>query len=69
MQRIYSDLFHKIVTKSILVRLKQVKENTQKWFDGEALVKLNPRDKPFQKFKTSKLYIDKDLVKKQNMKT
>ena len=38
--------------------------NTQKWFDGEALEKLNLRNKLFKKFKKSRLHIDKELYKK-----
>ena len=41
-----------------------MKGNTQKLFDGEVLQKLNTIDKTFQKFKTSKLHIDKELFKK-----
>ena len=43
---------------------KQVKGNTQKWFDGEVLEKLNLRNKLFQKLKKSRLHIDKELYKK-----
>ena len=41
-----------------------MKGNTQKWFDGKVLEKLNSRDKLFQKFKKSSLLIDKELYKK-----
>ena len=41
-----------------------MKGNTQKWVDGEDLEKLNSRDKLFQKFKKSRLHIDKELFKK-----
>ena len=45
----------------------RVKGNTQKWFDGEVLEKLNLRNKLFKKFKKSRLHIDKELYKNQNM--
>ena len=38
-----------------------MKGNTQKWFDGEVLEKLNLRNKLFKKFKKSRLHIDKEL--------
>ena len=41
-----------------------MKENTQKWFDGEALEKLNLINKFFKKFKKLRLRIDKELYKK-----
>lgn len=41
-----------------------MKENTQKLFDGKVLEKLNSTDTPFQKFKKSRLHIDKELFKK-----
>ena len=41
-----------------------MKGNTQKWFDGEVLEKLNLRNKLFKKFKKSRLHIDKELYKK-----
>ena len=39
-----------------------MKGNTQKWFDGEALEKLNLRNKLFKKFKKSRHHIDKQLI-------
>ena len=41
-----------------------MKGNTQKWFDGEVLEKLNLRNKLFKKFKKSRLRIDKEFYKK-----
>ena len=41
-----------------------MKGNTQKWFDGEVLEKLNLRNKLLKKFKKSRLHIDKELYKK-----
>ena len=48
-----SDFFQKLMTvieKIALFKTKRVKGNTQKWFDGDVLEKLNSRDKLFQKF-------------------
>ena len=45
-------------------KTKLVKRNTQKWFDGEVLEKVNSNDKLFKKFKKSRLHIDKELFKK-----
>ena len=62
-----SDFFQKIMTvidKITRFKTKQVKGNTEKWFDREVLEKLNSRDKHFQKFKKSRLHIDKELFKK-----
>ena len=41
-----------------------MKGNTQKWFDGEVLEKLNLRNKLFEKFKKSRLHFDKELYEK-----
>ena len=63
----YSDVFQKImivIDKIALFKSKRVKRNSQKWFDGEVLGKLNSPDKLFQKFKRSRLCIDKELFKK-----
>ena len=46
----FSDLFQKIMTvidKIASFKTERVKGNTQKWFDGEVLEKLNSRDKIF----------------------
>ena len=63
----YSDFFHEFVTvidEIAPFKTKLVKGNTQKWFDGEALEKVNSTDKLFKKFKKSRLHIDKELFKK-----
>ena len=44
-------------------RNKRIKGNTQKWFDGEVLAKLNAKDTLFKNFKKSRLNIDKELYK------
>ena len=63
----YSDFFQKIMTvidKIVSFKAKRVNGNTQKWFDGEVVEKINSRDKLFQKSKKSRLHIDKELFKK-----
>ena len=63
----YSDFFQKIMTvidKITPFKTKRVKGNTRKFFDGEVFKKLISRDKLFQKFKKSRLHIDKELLKK-----
>ena len=40
------------------------KRNTQKWFDGEMLEKLNLRNKLLKKFNKSRIHIDKELYTK-----
>ena len=64
---VYSDFFRKIMTiidKIARFKIKRVKRNTQKWFDGKILEKLNSRDKLFHEFKKSRLHIHKELFKK-----
>ena len=63
----YSNFFQKLMTviyKIAPYKSKRVKGNTQKWFDGEVLEKLNLRNKLFMKFKKSRLHIDTELYKK-----
>ena len=63
----YSNFFQKLMTvidKIAPYKSKREKGNTQKWFDGEVLEKLNLRNKLFKKFKKSRLHIDKELYKK-----
>ena len=64
---VYSDFFQKLMTvidKIAPYKSKQVKGNTQKWFDGKVLEKLNLINKLFTKFKKLRLHIDKELHKK-----
>ena len=59
--------FSKIMTvidKIAPFKTKRVKRNTQKWFDGKVLGKLNSSDKLFRKFQKSRLHTDKELFKK-----
>ena len=63
----YSNFFQKlmaVIDKIAPYKSKRVKGNTQKWFDGKVLEKLNLRNKLFKKFKKSRLHIDKELYKK-----
>ena len=55
---------HDVIDKTAPFKTKRVKGNTRKWLYGEALEKLNSRDKLFLKFQKSKLHIDKELFKK-----
>ena len=62
-----SNLLQKLMTaidKIAPYRSKRAKGNTQKWFDGEVLEKLNLRNKLLKKFKKSRLHIDEKLYKK-----
>ena len=52
-----------VINKISPYKTKRMKGNTQKWFDGEVLEKLNSRDKLFQKLKKSRLHTDKELFK------
>ena len=53
-----------LIDKIALYKSKPVEGNTQKWFDGKLLEKLNLRIKLFKKFKKSRLHIGKELCKK-----
>ena len=57
------------IEKIASYRNKRTKKNTQKWFDGEVLEKLNARDRLFKKFKKSRLHMDKQLLKKAKYDT
>ena len=66
----YSNSFQKLTTvidKIARYRRKRLQENIQKWFNGEVLEKLNLGNKLFKKLKKSRLHIDKNYIKKQNM--
>ena len=53
-----------VIDKTAPFKTKKVKGNTQKWFDSEVLEELNTRGKLFQKFKKSRLHINKELFNK-----
>ena len=50
-------------------KTKQVKGNTQNWFNGEVLKKFRSRDKFFKAFKKTRLHIDKKLYEKAKCDT
>ena len=50
-------------------RVKRVKGNTQKCFDREVIENINTRGKLLNKFKKSRLHIDKELYKKAKYNT
>ena len=54
----------RVTDKIAPCKTKRVKGNTQKWFHGEVLEKLNSSDTLFQKSQKSELHIDKKSVKK-----
>ena len=37
------------------LKSRQIKQNSQEWFDSEIAVKISARDKLFKKFKKSKI--------------
>ena len=56
----YSNLFQKVravIDNTAPCKTKRVKANAQKLFDEEVLENINTRDKPFKRFKKSKLHI------------
>ena len=59
----YNDFTEKIMSvidKVAPKREGRVKQNLQKWFDGEIADEIKNCDKLFKKFKKSKMHIDKD---------
>ena len=58
----YEDFIQKlmsIIDKLAPFKTKQVKGNSQEWFDGDVLESIALQDKLFKKFKQSKLNVDK----------
>ena len=45
------------------IKSRQIKQNSQEWFDGEVVEKISDCDKLFKKFKKSELHIDKEIYK------
>ena len=61
---VYNDFIQKIMSvidKVAPIKVRQVKQSSQVWFDGEIADEVKNRDKLFKKFKKSKLHIDKDI--------
>ena len=62
----YSDFINKlmsIINQIAPFKEVRVKNRTEEWFDGEVAESIKARDKLFNKFKKSKLLIDKELFK------
>ena len=51
----------RVIDKVAPIKERRMKQNSQKWFDGEIADEITNRDKLFQKFKKSKLHFDKDI--------
>ena len=63
---IYSDLVNKItqvINNLASYKTIRVKNQSNKWFDGELAEQISDRDKLFKKFEKSKLHIDKLIYK------
>ena len=63
----YENVIHKFmraIDKLASLKAKRVKGNSQEWFDVEVLESIALRDKLFQKFKRSKLNVDKEIYNK-----
>ena len=50
-----------VIDKFAPMKERRVKQNSQKWFDGEITDGIKNRDKLFRKIKKSKLCIYKDI--------
>ena len=50
-----------VIDKFAPMKERRVKQNSQKWFDGEIADGIKNRDKLFRKIKKSKLCIYKDI--------
>ena len=50
-----------VIDKVAPIKGRQIKENSQEWFDGEIADEIKNREKLFKKFKKSKLHVDKDI--------
>ena len=51
-----------VIDKLAPLKTKQVKGNSQGWFDAEFLESIALRDKLFKKFKRGKLNVDINLI-------
>ena len=66
----YSNFFQKLMTvidKIAPYKSKQVKGNTQKWFDGEVLEKLNLRNNVLRNSRNRDSILIKNYIKNHNM--
>ena len=41
----------------------RIKNNASEWFDQEIVEKIHTRDKPYKKFKSTKLHVDEEIYK------
>ena len=60
----YNDVFHKlieVVNKIAPLKTVRVKNTSSEWFDREIAEKQSLRDKLFKKFKSSRLYIVRQI--------
>ena len=54
----------KVIDKVVPVKSKRIKRNSQEWFDSEISEKLIIRDKLFEKYKKTKLDVDKEIYER-----
>ena len=55
--------FMSVINKIAPIKTIRAKNHTEEWLDGEILDSILVRDKAFQKFKNSKLQVDKEIYK------
>ena len=54
-----------VIDKVALVKNKRTKRNSQEWFDSEISEKIYIIwDKPFKKYKETRLHVDKEIYKR-----
>ena len=57
----FSDKLILVIDEIAPIKEVRIKNDNQEWFDGEVLEKIRIRDKLFNKYKKSKLHVDKEL--------
>ena len=70
--KVYENFIQKLMSvtdKLARFKTKRVKGNSQEWFDGEVLESIALRDKLCNKFKRSKLNVDKEISNKARNKS
>ena len=63
---VYSNFIQKVmgvINLVALIKSRQIKQNSEEWFDGEVAERISVRDRLFKEFKKSKLYINKEIDK------
>ena len=71
MDKAYENFIQKlmsVIDKLAPFKTKRVKGNSQEWFNGEVLESIALRDKLFNKFKRSKLNVEKEIYNKARNK-